>query len=372
MPYLLTVLFVLIGAVPQAAAEGDDWIHHTARLQRTFQAPQNLIALRWGPLIDGQQVLLARSQTNPFFIPTSVPMMHVGLEGGSPFKFIEAAAKELIAEYTVGHHRLEPELATKIRVSIERALASRDLRAVWYQIHLPAGVPPRPVAAAMRAYDSTVFPGSPIPWERSPLEEWLNWDFPERTNSPATAHVELQFALRSPLPEIRDLGAFDHLLREVGSYLDLYYVSRSIPVSLRFITTPGRARVFQNPFTYGFKKDEQAPALASLVVLKMSGQEFVRRFGTRLPTWRRMYPDVELPPNALADPDPMRAVVKRKLAHAQRSYDCMKQVLASGSSVGMGFNEPPVFFLEEMPTLLHYLDGLFEALFDVADLPLLF
>ena len=141
--------------------------------------------------------------------------------------------------------------------------------------------------------------------------------------------MELQFAFRNPLPEIRDLDAFDQLLREVGSYLDLFYVSRSIPVSVRFITTLARARVFQNPLTYGFTKDE-------------------------------------------AEPEPMRAVVKRRVADAQRRYDCMRQVLASGSALAMGFNEPPVFSLEEMPTLLHYLDGLFEALFDSADLPLLF
>jgi len=353
-------------------AEGDDWLAETVQSQRTFQAPLNLVALRWGPTINGQQILLARSQTNPMGVPTSVPMINVGPDWGSPFKFIERAAKELINEYTGGNHRLEPVLLQKVRRSIEAALASRDPRAIWYQIHLPAGAFPRPVAATMRAFDSTTFPASSIPLTKSPLEEWLDWDYPERSASPEMAHLELQFAFRNPLPQIRALDAFDHLLREIGSYLDLFYVSRAIPVLVRFITTPDRAKVFQNPVTYGFKKDEQAPTSSALVVLKMSGEEFVRRFGTRLPTWQRMYPDVQLPPNALANSEPLRAALQRKLARAQRDHDCMQKVLAGGSPVGMGFNEPPVFSLEEMPTVLHYLDGLFEALFDAADLPLLF
>lgn len=366
------MLLAHCGLPSDALAWPRDWVQETAEYQRTFKAPLNLIALRWGPVIDGEQWLLARSQNSPFSVPTSVPMMHVGPEWGSPYRFIEKAAKELADEYTVGHHRLDGALAAKLRGSIEGALASRDPRAIWYQIHLPADAFALPVAATMRAFDSTVFAESSVPWRKSPLEDWLNWEFPERATSPQTAHVELQFAFRNPLPEIRDLEAFDHLLREVGTYLDLFYVSRQIPVAVRFITTQARARVFQNSLTYGFAKDSAAPTPESLFVLKMSGTDFVRRFGSRLPTWQGMYPDVALPPNALADPEPMRTVVKRKLGRAQRSYDCMRQILASGSPVGMGINEPPVFSLEEMPTLLHYLEGLFEALFDAADLPLLF
>ncbi len=372
------VLFVVVtflaccGFQPIALAWPTAWVEATADYQRAFKAPLNLIALRWGPIIDGQRWLLARSQNSPFSVPTSVPMLHVGPEWGSPHKFIERAASELTEEYRVGHHRLDDALAARLRASIESALASRDPRAIWYQIHLPAGSFPLPVAATMRTYDSTVFAGSAVPSSKSALEEWLEWEFPERTTSPQTAHLELQFAFRNPLPEIRDLDAFDHLLREVGTYLDLFYVSRQIPVAVRFITTPSRARVFQNPLTYGFEKDEAAPTPASLFVMKMSGEEFVRRFGTSLPTWQRMYPDVSLPANPLADPEPMRSVVMRKLSRARRGYDCMRRILASGSPDGMGIDEPPVFSLEEMPTLLHYLGGRFEALFDAADLPLLF
>lgn len=358
---------------PRALAWPSDWVGTTVDYQRTFRAPLNLIALRWGPVIEGQQWwLLARSQNSPYSVPTSVPMMHVGPEWSSPYKFIERAARELVNEYSSGHHRLEGALATKLRAGIERALASRDPRAVWYQIHLPAGSYPLPVAATMRSYDSTRFAGAAVPWVKSGLEEWLEWEFPERANSPQTAHLELQFAFRNPLPEIRDLDAFDHLLREVGTYLDLFYVSREIPVVVRFLTTPARARVFHNPLTYGFEIDPAAPTPPSLVVMKMTGKEFVSRFGTRLPTWQRMYPDVPLPPNALADPEPMRLAVTRKLNRGQRSYDCMQRLLANGSAVGMGVDEPPVFSLEEMPSFLHYLDGLFEALLDAADLPLLF
>ena len=81
-----------------------EWVEATADYQRTFQAPLNLIALRWEPVIDGQQWLLARSQNSPFSVPTSVPMMHVGPEWGSPYRFIEKAAAELADEYSVGHH----------------------------------------------------------------------------------------------------------------------------------------------------------------------------------------------------------------------------------------------------------------------------
>ncbi|MBY0372035.1 hypothetical protein K2X33_15225 [bacterium] len=347
MPRFYAILFWSLctqswGATPES------WIHERAELEGVYQASAGFLGVRWVKAADGSSRVLARTQTNPFGAPTVCPFIQVASPGSVPELFIRAAAEQVAHEYESGRHPLDPELASWIRLRITQMLQARDPRAIWYEIHAPyPPEDPRRVAGTMLLFDATSSEAKPL----APMETFLQWLFPER---PAVhGQVELLFTFKNSAVELEPLDA-RQLLREVGTYLDLFYLSRGIPVTVRLLTLPDRARVFRSAL-YGFQAEWQPKGAWD--VLKMDGSRLVERFGSHWPQWKQMYGLERGPANPLLDPRPLQTQIERRLARANAYFSCHGAITEQGQSFS---------------SVEAYLDGLFEAVLESEETPLLF
>lgn len=376
-PHILTVSFPILVALAAIHAcvvfgEGSTVIEQIADAQRRFRAPYNMIAVRWLPQdFRSEPYLMARSQNSPYGMPTSVPMINIGAADSSPSLFIRQGANRLIREYEAGRHRLPSELARRMRAYIDGAFDERDFRSVWYEMYSPHafGDSDR-TAATIHLYDATSSAGGVD--RVAPIENWLQWTFPERAAG-LHALIELLFAFQNYDPEVAPLDAFRNLLREAATYVDLFYVSKGIPTTIRLLTTKSRSKVFGNRQTYGFNVDTSAPPSGDgLVVMKIAGAEFVRRFGSHWPVWQRAYELERSPPNPLFEFAPLAHALNSRLGRSAVEYECTTDILRRGGSVGQGAHVPPITSLEQFPTLNSFLDGKFNGMMDRIETPLLF
>ena len=288
-----------------------------------------------------QPYLFSYTYDTSYGMPFPYPLLTLSNTNAAQMKYRNDALQTIAKAFSDGRHKLEPALHKKIIAGIEQEVAALDPRMRFFFILNDTSVPDNGKFLAFTGlHDVSKIDGIT---GKAFIEHDLAWRFPEREQQQEQiALLELVHAFNNPERSLRELAGLYFIAKEIATHIDAQFLRRNIPVVLRLQTTvaEGRERYFQR--VWGFDVDPSAPSSNGLVIMRQSGESFVKRVGSNWNKFIDMFPDRGIAAvSPLYQPIEFQALVKREDRRRQNMYKFL-----------------PPYEKVDFPTFEKFLDGL--------------
>ncbi len=273
----------------------------------------------------GGTYALARTYDTGNFVLGAFPVPFISISSAESFYRIwNPAMMKLQASY-VHERAFEASILEETLAEIREETASGSERAIFYGMQNPIATGPDDfLSAFVRLLDASDVPGESE--VLMALEKILKWRAPERGKSEEHGIVELGLTLKLTGVNLRKLDSFYFIGKEIGTYVDLRFLQRGIPATVRLLADKETMEVFTDAENYGFTIEKTPKELGRKNdwILKQDGQEFVKRFGSRWQEWKIKLEMNELPLNPLSNPSEFRAAIANRYQGYKRYYQAVK------------------------------------------------
>lgn len=264
----------------------------------------------------GALYTVSRTYDTGYYSPGPFPVPFVSTGPFGIFSlWLDRVLTHLEKVYEI-EREFEDEMLKWLRADFARERASPSPRSLLYFLLHPDMSELDWFTAYLRLFDASPENGdSPF----MPLEHETDWRAPEREQGLNDGLVELGRGFRNPASAVQALVAFPMALKEIGTYLDIRFVSRNRPAKVRVLGDKDTRVVYRR--YYGFKEEAGPDELKKpgVWVLQMTAAEFVRRFGTRWPDWKAAW-QCELPIDPLSAPEAYRRAISLRAVRHMRMY----------------------------------------------------
>ncbi len=318
---------------------------------------------------DNSLYLMRTYDTDILGITFPVPLTGISaIKGGVITKYLQAAYRAMAYEYLAGDHKYKNERAVKVSQELESyALDIEnhfDERSYFYMVKNPLNegslIKDR-FSSFLMLYDGSNYDGEAT---LTRMERVLNKDFqvPYSELKPHDEEgiVELFHGYNHSDSELKGLNHFLYLLKEAGTYIDMQFLKQKRPVRVRILANAARLRLYERVYGFKIKRTFQIDEDNKLMWLEVSGEDFVKKFGSRWPEWKERLHLPAAPPRYFRNSFFLRNEILVYLQNASKKYNQIRYLLNQSKIVSQGEKEQPYTNPEQLGTFWEFVSDKME------------